>query len=340
MSAAPIEILITVAFSDEQVEQLRQISPQLRIRTQTAKTPEDISADIWEQVEILYTDRVVPAPGAVPKLRWVQFHYAGVDHVAATPLLRDPRVTATTISGAASPQVAEHALMMMLALGHKMPELHSLQAKAEWPRERWERMKPVELRTSTVGLVGYGSIGREIARLLQPFGTRILAAKRDAMHPQDADYEIEGAGDPQGDLFTRLYPGEAVKSMIKESDFIVVCVPLTPDTRGLIGEAEIAEMKPGAFLVDVSRGGVVNHAALIEALQNKKIGGAALDVFPEEPLAATSPLWKLPNVLISPHISGISQFYAARALLAFSVNLKRYLNDQPLLNRFDPGRGY
>ncbi len=340
MSDAPIDVLITVAFTDEQVDQLREISPQLRIRAQAAKTPEDIPAEIWEQVEILYTDRLVPPPDAVPKLRWVQFHYAGVDHVASSPLLRDPRVTATTISGAASPQVAEHALLMMLALGHKIPELHSLQTKAEWPRERWERMKPVELRNSTVGLVGYGSIGREIARLLQPFGARILAAKRDAMHPQDADYEIEGAGDPQGDLFTRLYPGEAVKSMIKECDFIVVCVPLTPDTRGMIGEAEIAEMKPGAYLVDVSRGGIVNHAALIEALQNKKIGGAALDVFPEEPLPTTSPLWKLPNVLISPHVSGISQYYAGRALMAFAVNLKRYLNDQPLLNRFDPGRGY
>lgn len=340
MNDTPVEMLITVPFSDDQIEQLRQVSPRLRIRAQAAKAIEEISPEIWENTEILYTDRLTPLPNAVPKLKWIQFHYAGVDHVASAPLLHDPRVTVTTISGAASPQVAEHALMMMLALGHKMPDLHALQAKSEWPRERWERLKPFELRGSTVGLIGYGSIGREIARLLQPFGVRILAVKRDAMHPQDEDYEIEGAGDPLGDLFTRLYPGEAVKSMVKECDFIVVCVPLTSTTRGMIGVAEIAEMKPDAFLVDVSRGGVVNHTALIDALQNKKIGGAALDVFPEEPLPATSPLWKLPNVLISPHISGISPYYASRAIAAFAANLRRYLTEQPLLNRFESEKGY
>lgn len=340
MSDTPVEILITVALNDDQIDQLRQVSPRLHIRTQTAKVVEDISPIIWEQIEILYTDRLAPLPNIVPKLKWVQYHYAGIDHVASALLLHDPRITVTTVSGAASPQVAEHAVMMMLALGHKMPDLHVLQARSEWPRERWERFKPVELRGSTVGLVGYGSIGREIARLLQPFGVRILATKRDAMHPRDSDYEIEGTGDPHGDLFTRLYPGKAVQSMIKECDFIVVCVPLTADTRGLIGEGEIAAMKPGAFLIDVSRGGIVNHAALIQALQDKKIGGAALDVFPEEPLPATSPVWKLPNVLISPHISGISPYYASRAIAAFAANLRRYLTEQPLLNRFDPERGY
>jgi phosphoglycerate dehydrogenase-like enzyme len=340
MSDAPVEVLITVAFKDDQIDQLRQLSPRLNIRTQTAKAPEEISPEIWEHVEILYTDRLTPLPNSVPKLKWVQYHYAGVDHVASAPLLHDPRITITTISGAASPQVAEHAMMMMLALGHKIPDLHALQAKSEWPRDRWERLKPVELRGSTVGLVGYGSIGREIARLLQPFGVRVLAVKRDAMHPQDNDYEIEGYGDPHGDLFTRLYPGEAVHSMMKECDFVVVCVPLTTETRRLIGKDEIAEMKPGAFLVDVSRGGVIDQSALIEALQDKKIGGAALDVFPEEPLPATNPLWKLPNVLISPHISGISPYYNSRAITAFAANLRRYLAEQPLINRFDPERGY
>lgn len=340
MPGKPIDLLITVSFAEGQLEQLRQISPRIRIHQQTAKSPEDIPAELWEQVEILYTDRTLPAAGAAPNLKWVQFHYAGIDHVVANPLLLDEKITFTTMSGAVAPQVAEHALMMMLALGHKMPELHALQAKAEWPRDRWERLKPLELRNSIVGLIGYGSIGREIARLLQPFHVRVLAAKRNAMHPQNSDYEIEGLGDPQGDLFTRLYPSEAIKSMIKECDFVVVCVPLAPSTRGLIGEAELSAMKPGAFLVDVSRGGVVNHTALIAALQEKKIGGAALDVFPEEPLPAASPLWKLPNLLISPHVSGISAHYTERALAMFADNLKRYLHDLPLLNQFDPQRGY
>lgn len=340
MSSKPIDVLITVAFPEEQLEQLRQVSPRLRIHQQTAKSAEDVSAELWGQTEILYTDRILPPVDAVPNLKWVQIHYAGIDHVASNPLMQEGKITVTTMSGAISPQVAEHALMMLLALGHKMPELHTLQAKAEWPHDRWERLKPLELRNSTVGLVGYGSIGREIARLLQPLNVRILAAKRDAMHPANTDYELEGLGDPQGDLFTRLYPAEAVRSMVKECDFVVVCAPLTPATRGLIGEAELAAMKPSAYLVDVSRGGIVNHAALIAALQEKKIAGAALDVFPEEPLPANSPLWKLPNVLISPHISGISPHYSSRATAMFADNLKRYLQNLPLYNQFDRERGY
>lgn len=340
MSSKPIDVLITVNFPEEFLEQLKQLSPRLRIHHQPVKTFEEISADLWKQVEVLYTDRILPTAEAAPGLRWVQIHYAGLDHIASHPLLQEVRITFTTLSGAVAPQVAEHALMMMLALGHKMPELHALQAKAEWPRDRWERLKPLELRNSTVGLVGYGSIGREIARLLQPLNVRILAAKRDAMHPADTDYEIEGMGDLQGDLFTRLYPAEAIKSMFKECDFVVICTPLTPATQGLIGEAELAAMKPGAYLVDVSRGGVLNHAALIAALQEKRLGGAALDVFPEEPLPANSPLWKLPNVIITPHISGISPHYLNRAVALFSENLKRYLHNLPLYNQFNRERGY
>lgn len=340
MSSKPIDVLITVNIPEELLEPLKQLSPRLRIHHQPAKSAEDISAELWNQVEVLYTDRILPSAVAASGLKWVQIHYAGLDHIANHPLLQETRITFTTLSGAVAPQVAEHVLMMLLALGHKMPELHALQVKAEWPRDRWERLNPLELRNSTVGLIGYGSIGREIARLLQPLNVRILATKRDAMHPAHTDYEIEGLGDPQGDLFARLYPAEAVKPMLKECDFVVVCAPLTPASRGMIGEAELAAMKPGAYLVDVSRGGIVNHSALIAALQEKKIGGAALDVFPEEPLPASSPLWKLPNVIISPHISGISPHYASRAFALFSENLKRYLHNQPLYNQFNRERGY
>jgi phosphoglycerate dehydrogenase-like enzyme len=236
--------------------------------------------------------------------------------------------------------VAEHVLLMLLALGHKIPELAAFQARAEWPKDRWERFRALELRESTVGIVGYGSIGREVARLLHPLGTRILAAKRDVRHPEDNGYTPPGLGDPNGDLFTRLYPIQALRSMLKECDFVVVCLPLSPATRGLIGEAELAAMKPSAFLVDVSRGGIVNHAALITALQEKRIAGAALDVFPEEPLPSSSPLWKMPNVIITPHISGISAHYSQRAMELFLENLKRYLSGNLLYNLYDPELGY
>ncbi|MHB0922695.1 MAG: D-2-hydroxyacid dehydrogenase [Bellilinea sp.] len=340
MDTTPIEVLITVAFSEELVAPLRQLSPRLRITLQPARSAEDIPADLWNRVEVLYTDRILPTPAAAPKLRWVQFHYAGIDHVAGNPLLDNRDLAITTLSGAAAPQVAEYAVMMMLALGHKMPELHSNQYKADWPKDRWERFKPVELRGSTVGIIGYGSIGREIARLLQPFDVKVLAAKRDLMHPEDIGYMPPGLGDPGGDLFTRLYPITALKSMVKKCDFVVVCVPLTDSTRNLVGEAELAAMSPRGYLVDVSRGGIIQTQALVEALREKKIAGAALDVFAEEPLPSSSPLWKLPNVLISPHISGISPHYAKRAVDLFSENLERYLIGEELFNLYESEWGY
>lgn len=340
MATSPIEVLITVAFPDELIEPLRQLSPRLRISVQPARNPEDLSPDLWNRVEVLYTDRLLPEASAAPNLRWVQFHYAGIDHVLGNPLLKKPDLTVTTLSGAAAPQVAEHAVMMMLVLGHKISELHVYQYKAEWAKDRWERFKPVELRGSTVGIVGYGSIGREIARLLQPFDVKILAAKRDVMHPEDDGYMPPGLGDPGGDLFTRLYPITALKSMVKKCDFVVVCVPLTDDTTNLIGPEELAAMKPGAYLVDVSRGGVIQPQALLDVLRDKKIAGAALDVFAEEPLPPTSPLWKLPNVLISPHTSGISTHYSSRAIDMFGANLKRYLSGEELFNRYQSEWGY
>jgi phosphoglycerate dehydrogenase-like enzyme len=283
---------------------------------------------------------VLPAPELVPNLRWIQFHWAGVDHIVNEPLLRKPELVATTLSGAAVSQVAEYIVMMLLALGHHMPELLTYQKRAEWPRDRWERFMPVELRGSAVGIVGYGSIGRQLARLLAGFGATVLAAKRDAMHPEDFDYVPEGMGDPGGDYVHRIYPAEALRSMLKECDFVVVSVPKSTGTLNLIKAEELAAMKPSAYLVDISRGGIVDHNALASALKDRKIAGAALDVFPEEPLPADSPLWKLPNVLITPHISGITSQYDERAMEMFSANLARYLAGLPLYNRIDPDRGY
>lgn len=215
-----------------------------------------------------------------------------------------------------------------------------MQRLAEWPRERWERFSPRELRDSTVGIVGYGSIGRQTARLLQPFGATVLAAKRDVMHPEDLDYIPEGMGDPQGDLVHRLYPIQALRSMLKECDFVAVTVPLTPETRGLVGAAELAALKPTAFLVDTSRGGVVDHTALIPVLRDRKIAGAALDVYPEEPLPADHPLWRLSNAILTPHISGNTPHYDERATALFAENLQRYVSGLPLFNQFDLARGY
>ncbi len=335
-----VELLITISLSDDLVQRLASVSPRLKITTHPARSPEEIPAEIWERVDVLYTARALPPPEMAPHLAWIQFHWAGIDHAINAPICQREGMLITNLSGASAPQIAEHALMMLLALGHQMPDAIALQRRMEWPAERWGVFSPRELRGSTVGIVGYGSAGRQLARLLQPHGATVLATKRDVMHPGDTGYTIEGLGDPGGDLVHRLYPPQALRSMLKECDFVVVNLPLTPATRGLLNAETLAVLKPTAHLVDLSRGGVVDHAALIPMLREHKLASAALDVFSTEPLPADSPLWKLPNVIITPHIAGFSPAYDQRAVDFFVENLNRYLANLPLYNRFNPEEGY
>lgn len=335
-----IEVLITLPFPEELLERVSAVSPRLRVTALKAEKAQDISVETWQKTEVLYTAKILPEPEWAPRLRWIQFHWAGIDSLIDHPILKKADLVATSLSGAAVTQMAEYILMMLLALGHRLPALIENQRAARWPKDRWKLFSPRELRGSTVGIVGYGSIGREVARLLNAFGATILATKREVMHPQDKDYVPEGQGDPTGDLVRRLYPPQALRSMIKECDFLVVTVPLTKGTHGLIGEEELKAMRPTAFLVDVSRGGVVDQAALITALRDGKIAGAALDVFEEEPLPAESPLWKLPNVFVTPHISGVTPEYDTRAVDLFVENTKRYLEGKPVFNQIDLSRGY
>lgn len=338
--AKNIEILTTIPFPESVLQKVREVTPLVHVTLHPAQKVDEIPLDLWNRTEILYTDLLIPDLDATPNLRWIQFHYAGIDFIQDTPLLSKKDLLITSMSGASAIQEGEYVLGMMLALGHKMPELAVSQFKREWPVDRWEKFSPHELTHATVGLVGYGSIGREVARLLQPFGTKILASKRDAMNPIDSGYTIDGHGDPEGNLFHRLYPNEAVKSMVKECDFVVILLPLTAQTRNSFGEEEIRAMKPGSYLLVVSRGGIVDETALQQALLDHHLAGAALDVFSREPLPPESPLWKLPNTILTPHVSGFSPQYKERTGIMFAENLRRYLHGEPLLNRIDPERSY
>lgn len=335
-----IEVLTTVPFPEAVMQQLRGLSPRIRITFNPATKSEEIASDVWQRTEVLYTDILLPELAQVSNLKWVQFHYAGVDFIHGSDLLTREGLKITSMSGASAIQEGEYILLMLLALGHHLKALSANQEKTDWPADRWNRFSPVELTGSTIGLVGYGSISREVARLLQPFRVKVLAAKRDVMHPEDRGYTVEGHGDPDGDYFDRLYPIEALKSMLKECDYVVITLPLTPATSGLIGEDELKAMKPGSFLVHVSRGGVVDEKALLQALIDKHLAGAAVDVFSQEPLPPDHPLWKAPNLILTPHVSGFSPKYKERAGIMFAENLKRYLRAEPLLNEYQPERHY
>ena len=335
-----IEILITLSLEEELINRLRGISPQLHVTVLPAKKVEEIPPENWAKTEVLFTDVILPVPDKAPKIKWIQFLFAGIDRLVEAPIIAKPGLSITTLSGANTSQMAEHAVMMLLALGHKLPALYASQRRAEWPKDRFEKFLPVELRGSTVGIIGYGSIGRQIARLLEPFGVTLLATKRDAKSTADNGYIPEGLGDPAGNLVHRLYPAEAYKSMLKLCDFIVVCVPLSLTTRGMLSAQAFATIKPGAYLIDISRGKVVDHTHLMKALQEGRLAGAALDVFPEEPLPPDSPLWSMPNVIVSPHVAGNSAHYDQQACDLFSENLHRYLAGLPLFNLYNPTLGY
>jgi phosphoglycerate dehydrogenase-like enzyme len=332
-------VLLTVPFPDGLIERLQAVSPEIKLHVHPARKGEELPEEILADTEVLYTIRTLPDPEAVPNLRWIQFHFAGVDHVAGNPLLAQ-EILITTLSGAAVPQVAEFVLMSMLALGHRLPALMAAPPEKRWSEARYTRYQPLEMQGSTVGIVGYGSIGREVARLCASLGAEVLVAKRDLKTLSDEGYSVAGLGDPGAEIPKRIYPPEAVGSMLALCDFAAVTVPLTEDTRGLINAEVLHAMKAGAYLIDVSRGGVVDHGALVEGLKSGHVGGAALDVYPLEPLPESSPLWKLPNVILSPHIAGTSQHYYERAADLFAENLHRYLTERPLLNLYDPERGY
>lgn len=336
----PIEVLLTVPFSEALIERLADISPRIHLTTLNVQKAGEISMEVWGRTEVLYTGHILPDPALVPALRWIQFHFAGIDRYIDEPVMKKSGLQVTTLSGAAAPQMAEHVLAMLLAMSRKLPALLQAQKKAEWPKDRFERYAPLELNGKTFGIIGYGSIGRQIAHLLQPFNVTVLASKFNAMDPVDSGYTPEGLGDPGGDLVRRLYPPQALTSMLKECNFLVVTAPLTPQTQGLINARALAALKPGACLVDISRGGIVNSNDVIDALKSGQLAGAALDVFPEEPLPANHPLWQTPGVILTPHISGGSSQYNERAAALFIENIQRYLADLPLYNLFDPNRGY
>lgn len=340
MEEQPISVLVHYGLTEAHVASLQGISPRLRI-SHYPKTPfKDVPSDAKQAAEVLLTAHSLPEPDEVPNLRWIQFTYAGIDFVKDSPLLQRKGFQAVSLSGAIAPKTAEYALMALLALGHRLPAMVQHQQEKSWPADRWERFQPQELRGSTVGMLGYGSIARELARLLQPLEVNILATKRDLRHPQDVGYTPPGTGDPEGVLFSRLYPPEALHSMLALCDFVVVCLPLTGDTQHVLDTAALQAVKPGACLVSLGRGGQLDEEALLQALKSGSLGGAVLDVFESEPLLPESPLWQAPNLLITPHIAGNTRYYAERVCELFSENLRRYLKGEPLLNVFDPIKGY
>ena len=332
-----VEVLVAAGgFGDEQLERLRAVSPRLRIQ----RAPPPATEPRWDAVEVLYTIAGLPEPSQAPRLRWVQLHSAGAEQVMGHPLL-GAGVRFTTASGPAAVTIAEYVFATLLARARHVDRMLEWQARGTWPpdEQRWPLFVADELWGKTLGIVGYGSIGRQIARVGRAFGMRVLAMQRSQDH-RDRGFILAGTGDPDGSLPERYVRPEQLHELLADSDVVVVAAPLTPETRGLLDEAALRSMRPTATLVNVARGPIVDEAALVRALREGWIGAAILDVFAAEPLPPGHALWKAPNVLISPHVSAFAPGYDARVAELFAENLGRYLAGEPLLNPVDPGAGY
>ncbi len=331
-----INVIVAMDFSDDLINDLRELSPRLQVERYYPDVPEKAYAN----AEVLFTANAFPLPEQAPRLRWIQLYSAGVNHVIDKPIIQSEDLEVTTASGMHATQMSEFSLAMMLAFNYKLLRMRELQAKHEWGT-REQDFAPMPLRGQTLGIVGYGAIGRELARAADALGMKVLAIKHDVMHPAAGDaYHEPGTGDAEGEIPERLYPPQAVGSMVHECDYVVLAMPLTDETHHLIDAAVLKQMKPSAVLINVARGAVVDEEALIAALREDRIAGAALDVFEQEPLPADSPLWTLPNVIVSPHVAGATAVYNEKAQALFKENLQRYLDNLPLLNRVRREQGY
>jgi phosphoglycerate dehydrogenase-like enzyme len=257
-----------------------------------------------------------------PRVRWVHSRSAGLDSVLFPELVESP-VVLTNGRGVFSQSLGEFAIGAALFFAKDFRRMVQSQEQG-----RWDPFDIVEIRGQTMGIVGYGDIGRAVASRAKAMGMRVVAVRR---RPELS------ADDPEVD---EVLPMTRIPDLLKQADYVTVAAPLAEGTRGLIGEAELGAMKPDAVIINIGRGPVIAEAALVQALQQRRIRGAALDVFDEEPLAEGHPFYRLDNVLLSPHCADHTPTWLEDAMRFFLDNFERYRNGEPLLNVVDKRLGY
>jgi phosphoglycerate dehydrogenase-like enzyme len=324
ISPAPIWVL-----PHSFVDQLRRDFPQ---HTFLEAWDRDTLRRLLPDADVAFTpfvDRdIFPA---ATRLRWVQSPAVGVGSLMFPELLAS-QVVVTSARGIRARAIAEHVIGVTIALARRLPAAMRAQAAHHWAQNELEGPSSGvrSLDGLRMGIVGLGSIGREIVNLASPFGIRVSGIRRRTSGVPSAT--IVGVDD--------VLPPERLPELLEKSDVVVLAVPHTPETKQLIGRAEIDRMKRGAFLVNIARGKLIDDSAVADALRDGRLGGAALDVFTREPLEASSPYWDLPNVIVTPHTSGAMQDYWTPLVALFGENLRRFEKGEPLVNVVDKIAGY
>lgn len=318
-----MRILVYFEFSDDQIGELRRIARRHGDHQVVVAGDEAKALSLAADAEVLLGHFPESVVAAAPRLRWVQSHSAGMDGFLHPAVVERDEVVVTNMAGLYAPQGGEHAWALLLALSRGLlPSLRSMDQR------QWRTGPTFELAGGTLGLIGLGGFGRETARRAAGYDMRLLALDPVRLSPADGVQEV------------RPPTRESLRWLMSESDAVVVCCPLTDETRHMIGPGELAAMKPSAYLVCVSRGGIIDETALCEALRTGRLAGAGLDVCEVEPLPGDSPLWEAPNLILTAHCAGASQHRGRKTFEFFRDNLERYLRAEPLVNVVDKRKGY
>jgi phosphoglycerate dehydrogenase-like enzyme len=261
------------------------------------------------------------------RLKWLHSTAAGVGQLMYAELCKSG-IEVTNASGVHTTPMAEHILGMLVAMARRFPDCFRYQQQARWAQqELWDLpVRPRELHGQILLLIGFGAVGRAVAKVVRPLGMRVWAVTR------------SGEGDRE--LADKIVPAARLQEALTDADFVILAAPETPETRRMMGSAEFARMKSSAYFMNVSRGALVDEPALINVLERHAIAGAALDVASQEPLPPDSPLWKLENVFITPHMSAVSDQLWTRQTDLLLTNLERWFSGEELMNRVDLERGY
>ena len=342
-----MKIVSTIALTEHQRAIIAQAAPQAGLDDRRCRTSAEAASLVGEGCEILFSPPLlVPddVVGLSPQLEWIQLTSAGAERMRAVGAFAGA-VRVTTVSGIHCTPMAEYVMASMLAYAHRLHVSIRAQTRKQWLGPGWLASAPYlatvdELRGKTLGILGYGSVGRELARLARVFGMRVWALKRNPAVRRDSGWCPPGLGDPEGLIPERWFGPEDRAAMLGGCDYVAVVLPLTEATERFLGRRELAALRPHAYLVNVGRGGLIDQQALVEALSSGRLGGAGLDVFEPEPLPPESPFWEMENVMVTPHMAGVFRAYYDAAASLFADNLRRFFAGQPLVNLVDPAAGY